>query len=106
VRQWWWGGDQVVVVGEFKASRPALQGRRIELAVSRAGRRCSFPGLAFPSPPQPAHEHRPRIQVAGHDAVVEVGDDLLAARRQASPALLPDDLLALELEQRTRSSAV
>ena len=57
----------------------------------------SFPGVALPSPYQPVHDHRPRVQVAGHHTVVECGHHLVAAH--APPALLADDLLrAFELE--------
>jgi len=74
---------------------PALQGGRVELAISRTGRRCSLPPGHAHKPSR--HDHLPRIQEVRYDALVEVGQHPLAA--PAPPALLPDALLVVVLKQ-------
>src|SRR5215469_3583062 len=76
---------------------PALEGRGIELAVGRTGRRCSAPRIPREPPGQAADDHPARIQEPGHDTVIEGGHDLPAT--QAPEALLRDRPLALELDQ-------
>jgi hypothetical protein len=103
VRRGWRDRDQLSVI-EMEAPRPTLQGRGVELAVIRTGRRRLLPRVTHPPSRQPADHHRPRIPEAGHHPVVEGGHHLPAA--QAPPALLADDPLTVELDQRSRSLAV
>ena len=78
---------------------PAFQGGGVELAVRCARRRGPLPRLAGLPARQPIHDHRQRVQVPGHHAVIEGGHHLVAA--QAPPALLADDAQTLELDQPT-----
>ncbi len=78
---------------------PAFQGGGVELAVRCARRRGPLPRLAGLPARQPIHDHRQRVQVSGHHAVIEGGHHLVAA--QAPPALLADDAQTLELDQPT-----